>query len=206
MVITCNRTPFHHIFIKDTFSDSAYQEVWDEMVFLRLRMQGPETTGAAYKKSDPSVRKKRGVGIFLEKIYTDMMYSSISFHTKRLIEDKTLFNNAQTLAEENYYFKHWNPANFKMYVLAQYYKDRHFYKPHHDVALFSSVTVLHQKPKAYSGGNFSFPEFDYTVELEDNTTVIFPSSITHEVDEVEMEESDGLSGRFSITNFINLRV
>ena len=206
MVIICNKTPFHHIIVKETFGDVPYQEVWDELVFLKLRMQGPEQTGASTSNTDPKDVRKKGVGVFLNKIYTDLSVSSIVFQTKRFLTDKRLTDKIQGLAEENYYFKHWNPEVLMDSFLAQYYDHGDFYKSHHDTALFSSVTVLHQTPKQYLGGNFVFPEFDYVVELEDNMSIIFPSVITHAIDELEIQKSGKMLGRFSITNFLNLRV
>ena len=204
MVIICNNAPFHHIIIKDFFHAIAYQEVFDELTFLRPRMEGPESTGASASKQNPSETRKRGIGIFLNKIYQDLTQSSIFYHTRNLFSDE-ITSKMHKFADSNYYFRHWNRDTMRDSIIAQYYDHGDYYKSHTDTALFSAVTALYQKPKAFEGGRFVFPEFDYSVELEDNMTLIFPSVLTHEVEEVKIPTSGQMIGRFSITNFISQR-
>lgn len=206
MLIIHNKEPFDHFIIKDVFVPISYREIFDELVFLRPRMGGPETTGASNNKEDASDTKKKGVGIFLDKIYQNLSQSSIYFHTRKFFNNKELNNAIISAQKSNYYFKHWNPDSLSDSIIAQYYDHGDFYKPHHDAALFSAVTVFYQKPKAYEGGRFMFPEFDYSVEIEDNMTLLFPSVITHEVEQVQIPKSGQMIGRFSLTNFITFKV
>lgn len=200
MIVICNREPFDHIIIKDFFHPVAYKEVIEELIFLRPRMRGPESTGASSNKENPKESKKRGVGIFLDSIYTDLNQSSITFQTRNLFCDQ-INSKMELIAKRNYYFRHWQHPK-KDSIIAQYYDHGDYYKSHSDTALFSAVTALYQKPKKFEGGRFVFPEFDYSVDLEDNTTLIFPSVLDHEVEEVTIPTSGELLGRFSITNFI----
>ena len=204
MIVIRNQAPFDHIIIKDFFSSIAYQEVWDELVFLRPRMGGPETTGASFNNQDPKDNKKRGVGVFLDSVYNGLDKSSIFFHTRNLFNDE-LTKKISDIGKSNYYFRHWRLEAIQDSIIAQYYDHGDFYKTHTDTALFSAVTTLFQTPKAFNGGKFVFPEFDYSIDLEDNMTLIFPSVLTHEVEEVSIEKSGYLLGRFSITNFITFR-
>lgn len=204
MLVIYNHAPFDHIVIKDFMEPRQYKEVWDELVFLRLRMRGPESTGASSNKQNPSDYNKRGVGIFLEEIYRDNGFSSIAFHTRRFFRDKELTDRIK--GRESKYFCDWDPENMQDSIIAQYYDDSDYYKPHTDKCLFSIITVLHQTPKMFAGGRLKFPEFDYALDIEDNTSIIFPSTILHEVEQLSIKKSGQLLGRFSVTNFVSRRM
>lgn len=204
MIVIHNQEPFDHIIVKELLAPSQYQEVVDELIFLRPRMNGPENTGASYNKQNPQDSAKSGVGVFLNSLYSDIKYSSINFHTRKLFGDPLIQEKIKGVS--NYYFRHWNPENMQDSIIVQYYDHGDFYKPHVDVSIFSAVTAIYQNPKSFEGGNFRFPEFDYSIEIEDNMTLIFPSVLQHEVEPLYIEKSGQLLGRFSITNFIYQKI
>ena len=47
-----------------------------------------------------------------------------------------------------------------------------------------------KEPKKFTGGDFSFSDYDVTIPCVNNSMVIFPSSFKHEVSPVEMTSDD----------------
>jgi hypothetical protein len=85
-----------------------------------------------------------------------------------------------------------------------YYENGDYYKPHHDVAIFSSILYYWRGAKNFTGGELYFPEIEMKIEMKKNRMVLFPSWLIHEVSEIKMNDSTNileLSGRFSITYF-----
>ena len=90
------------------------------------------------------------------------------------------------------------------YNFVSYYENGDYYKPHHDVANFSSILYYWRGEKNFTGGELFFPELEMKIEMKKNRMVLFPSWLLHEVSEVKMNDNVNLlelAGRFSITYF-----
>ena len=74
------------------------------------------------------------------------------------------------------------------------------YAPHPDLAVMSAVTLLHEDPKQYTGGELCFSDYDYTPKMENNTTILFPSFEQHEVKHIKG------SGRYSLNQFFFVHI
>lgn len=91
----------------------------------------------------------------------------------------------------------------------KYYEDTDYYKSHHDIARFTSLTYLYKEPKAFAGGDLYFEEFDYTIPIENNRLVVFTGCLKHASTDIKMneEKKDIICsgyGKYTITNFMDV--
>ena len=146
---------------------------------------------------------KRNKGIFLDTVYTEPHFSDIlEISNRRLGEYLSLVH--EEAKDSNWFFKYLNTCSVK--TTLAYYEEGDYYKAHKDLALLTAITWVYEEPKRFKGGNVTFPDHDLTVEVDNNTTVIFPGCIPHQVSEVSMLDSKdkgkGL-GRYAMIQFGN---
>jgi Rps23 Pro-64 3,4-dihydroxylase Tpa1-like proline 4-hydroxylase len=89
-------------------------------------------------------------------------------------------------------------------TLVSYYENSDYYKPHSDVAVYSTLTYLYKDPKNFTGGDISFiiENERLDIEIQNNLSIVFPSGYLHEVSPVTILNS-GLEdhGRYCISLF-----
>lgn len=206
MKVELKTVPFMHILIDDFYNEVQYKSVWKELMHLYPNFGSPSKTHAATDEDGRMLKK--GTGAFLLHIYSDLNFSSIEKHTKsNLFSEKFKNETYQNSNSPNtillkYY--HQLDRN-KSTILVQHYMNGDYYKPHQDFAcLLTSATIMHSKKKKYKGGEYNFPYYNYSVDIKNNQTIIFPSAIHHEITEIKMNSSDPEDGRFSISLFMHL--
>lgn len=192
------KEPFNHIIVENYFSEQEYDLVWKELMFLYPRMRPPEGTSAA--QDHRGVRQKKGIGIFVDNVYTDRGYSDILRVTRKVL-CKEILDVAEN--DLDLYYKLLKSVD-RDSTLAQLYTNGDYYRAHRDTSVFTTITVLHKTPKQYEGGELYFPEFDYAIDLKDNQALIFPSILSHEVCEVKQLNNNAEEGRFSISQLMNV--
>lgn len=202
------KTPFPHLILEDVYTEEEQELMWNEIVFLEKKFLPPSETGAAIESiitiDDPSTSSKvkiqygkRGYGIFLDDLFTRKNVSDIIKITQKLYNSKIL----TACKETDLILAQLYQLNYDTTVVNKYV-DGDFYSPHTDLCIISIISVLHKTPKKYSGGELEFPEYNHTIDLNNNQALIFPSLIRHGVKEVNMESKNDLDGRFSITKLI----
>jgi hypothetical protein len=200
MNVDLRLNPFPHVFIDHFYNDQSYNLVWKELMHLYPKMLPPNLTGAAV--NERGVPRKKGIGIFIDSVYVDRSYSDIARANLSIFSNE-FKNKIDEFSEipEAFYFKLYkliDPSS-KIGILLQLYTNGDYYHPHLDTSIFTSVVVLNSQEKKYSGGELYFPEYNHSIDLENNQLVIFPSIIMHEVKEVKMESNNPEEGRFSIS-------
>ena len=178
--------PFPYIRIFDFYSDDELKLIWEELDFIlngRI-LCDPEKTGTA---KENGISLKQNKGIFLDNLYYDRNTSNI------LNINRNLFSTIVNISSESNI--HWIFKNSLKTLnwdatLISYYENSDYYEKHNDISEFTCLTWFYKKPKKFSGGDLSFPDFDLKIEVEDNSLILFPSSIGHEVSEVKMEQKD----------------
>lgn len=177
--------PFPYVRIFNFYSDDELKLIWEELEFIlndRI-IGGPEKTGTA--RNDGVVLKKNK-GIFLDNLYSDRENSNI------LTVNRKVFLNLLKISSES---NHWVFKNSLESVnwdgtLISYYENSDHYKKHYDVSAFTCLTWFFKKPKKFSGGDLIFSDFNLKIEVEDNSLILFPSGVSHEVSEVKMNPED----------------
>ena len=90
----------------------------------------------------------------------------------------------------------------------RYYHNGEYYKPHTDKAMpFLAFSYFHKQPKRFTGGELTFPKYDYSFDCDNNSLIIFPGWVEHGVNEVSIQNSDYYDGygRYAITSFFGFK-
>lgn len=197
--------PFEHIIIHDVFTPDQLTKVWSEIQFLHPRLVRVGVNGfdgGSAKDEQGNLLKQNSV-ISLNEVYNNQ--TSVSYILQYLAD---LFHSDEltnpSVNELGYYFKLYVKAR-TFYFKLQYYENNDGYESHTDVSVFTNNLFLYREPKGFTGGDFVFDEYDYTVSCETNKMVIFPSTIKHSVTSVKMLDDTPMSGRYSITTFQNIK-
>lgn len=200
MRIEIKKEPFDHIIIHDVLDDIQMQRVGNEIQFIEPRMKrvGEEGyIGGSAKDQHSGDYLKTNRGIFLNNTYNPQ--NNVSYLVEYMLQLCTSRELNSRAEELGFYFRLFCKVT-RYYFLLQYYGDGDEYKSHRDNSTFTSILFLHKEPKNFTGGDFYFEEYDYTVTPENNKMIIFPSVIYHTVTPVKIIDPEiPLGGRFSLT-------
>lgn len=182
-----NKLPFEHLIIDNMYTDDEMVKLKREMEYLSHKMLQPEFTEADNKS-------KKGEGIFTEQVFLSGMSDIVSVNRK-------LYSLPVLLeAEATHHSLAYISICKEDCTLINHYMDGDFYGPHTDISVLSAVTFFKFDENDYSGGDFIFTDFDYTIKTEHNRCVLFPSLVKHEVKPVKVEP--GGRGRYSMAQFL----
>jgi hypothetical protein len=197
MNIELKLEPFHHIIVNGFYDDISKQKVLDEIIAYRQqgKFLDPSQSGSALDENGNPLKKNESFffgqdefdNSFCQEYFNNWM---ADFHNI----EYNLFKN------KSWFFTQRFP--FMAETLISYYKDNDNYVPHTDQSALTMLTWLNKEPKKFTGGDLYFPDFDYTVEYKNNSTIIFYSRLLHEVKPVKIEGEGDNNGRFCITNFM----
>ena len=190
MRIVKNKLPFPHVIIHDFYTDKELCDIWREIDFLSCpnKLHPPEETNSAL--DDNGIPLKNNLAIHVDDVYTDRKYSSILSINRKSLNAELLYE----IAEFDFSFHNLITCNSDSTLLSYYAGGGH-YKPHRDMASYTSLCWFYKKPKSFIGGDLYFPDYDYTLEVENNMQIYFMSSIRHGVTEVKGH------GRYTLTQF-----
>jgi hypothetical protein len=203
MKIIKNKEPFPHIFIEDYFNKLEISQIWTELEFLSYvqKLKSPEETSTA--KTKDSVLLKNNFGVHLDTLYSKREISNILTFNRKIFDK----NFIDEIGEFDFSFKNFKVCNLD-YTLLSYYENFGYYKPHADVSTYTALTWIYKEPKMFLGGDLFFPEYDYKIEIKNNSLLLFNSAILHQVVEIKMENCSinqfGMfsgNGRYCISQF-----
>lgn len=191
--------------IEDIFSKSEIRSILDECsnIYKHVGFDEPEKTGSA-KYADGTSRKKNS-GIFIDELFSGRGRNISSI--LRIIENKIFsietIEQYESLNPFNSLIKNCNSHT----TLLNYYEDNNYYDYHHDSSAFSVVSIFHEEPKHFSGGDliFMIDNKEIRIETKNNMSIIFPSSYLHKVSPISFNgklENGKLMGRFSIVQLL----
>jgi len=198
MKIIANKKPFDHILIKDFYSKEELKLIWRENEFVFDKLGDPEATRAAME-DDGEGRKKSGRGIFLDEVYGRREFSDILRITRKTFNCEELDEEIEKMG--SVYFNLFRKTNWDSTML-QYYEEGDYYKQHDDSAFFTAIYTFYKEPKCFDGGDLYFEKYDYTLPIRNNQLILFPSIVSHGVNEVTMKKPGYMNGRFSIAHLI----
>jgi len=191
--------PFPFLEIKNLYNDEELKLIWKELDFLNCinKLEPPENTGTAVDEKT-KIPLKKNTGLFLDYTYTKRNLSNILTINPKLFAPE-IINAFSKLSFGYEIIKNTNSDR----TLISYYENGGYYKPHEDKAMFTAVTWFFKKPKAFTGGNFYFTDYNIQVEIENNMTVLFPSFVKHDVDKIILKNKDLIGyGRYAMTQFL----
>ena len=190
MFIRNYQTPFYHTIIDNFYTDDELRLIWQELDFITPNLLPPKDT----QSISPAMKK----GVFLHDLYKNMEFSNIFKMSRKLFTAGISEARSQNPFLD--YLKHKNADS----TLINYYTNKAFYSHHQDDSIITAVTALWKEPRAFTGGDLRFPDYDYTSNLSNNSVIIFPGFTEHEVTKVEMDNQQVGYGRYSITQFMTI--
>jgi hypothetical protein len=192
---------YYFLQIKNLMKQEELAEVWDEIKFLSYRSKFEFDTNTA--RDNNNEMRSNKIGIWLDSVYTSRKYCNYFKYYQKWITDETKEN----LLKTNLFWRELLHCRIDT-TLFSYYEDGKFYKEHEDTARLTQLFWTYQHPKKFTGGQINFVDFNYQIEIEDNSMVVFPSWFRHEVKPVLLNEKtpdcqDKLlcNGRYVFTTF-----
>lgn len=205
MKVTHFLDPFPLITIENTFTEEELKLIWEELDFLchPSKLKSPEETGTAVDEDEHSSPMKKNGGLWMDQLYGDRNISNL------LRVNRTIFleEHSQEIFRNHphWFWKNFNP-NYDETLLS-YYEDGDEYLPHWDTAYATALHWFYKEPKRFEGGSLTFTEYKLNIECKNNCSVIFPSTMYHQVHPVKIEEEyrNQKNGRFCMTQFLSFR-
>lgn len=194
-----DKDQFPYLIIDNFYDDNELESIWEELDFLcyNQKLKPPESTGTAF--DDKNFILKKNSALWLDSAYKDRNLSNI------LQVNRKIFNiwTDVVVKHPSWFFN--NVDIIRDTTLISYYENQDHYKRHKDHGYLTSLTWFYKEPKRFNGGNLHFDEFNLTIEVKNNRTIMFPSTIWHSVDPVIMgtEFCGKKNGRFCMTHFMN---
>jgi hypothetical protein len=196
MNIQLIKEPFGYIVIDDMYTDEELELIWREIDFLTPKLKSPEETGSAIDV-ELNDYKKKASALFLDAVYSQREVSDILTLNRKLFSDEII--TAGKSLHPIYGFM--DLCNHDTTLLNRYV-DGGYYAPHRDVAVLTAVTFFIDGV-GFTGGDFQFTDYNYSVEQKNNRTIIFPSPARHAVSKIKVPENG--KGRYSMAQFIMMR-
>ena len=123
-------------------------------------------------------------GIELDTVYNQRREISDILTLNRKAFDKSFLDTLSQLSPLILDIKLVNEDFTKI----KYYEDGEYYKSHQDNARFTMLTYLYKEPKAFTGGDLYFEDFNYTIPIENNMLIFFTGCINHTSTELKMTD------------------
>jgi len=195
-------TEFSFILFENIFNFEEQKSIFKECMFLcdPIKLQLTERSSAARRKDGKL--KKSNKGLFLEEIYKDRKYSNYLALYKKPFE----LLDMNTIAKQDDNFLPYTTTNVDN-TLFSYYQDGDYYESHIDDAKFTYLFWACSEPKQFTGGELVLDDINYTVEIKNNSGILFPSKARHTVNKIAMEDKTPFNcrGRFSFSTFFGVK-
>ena len=188
------------IFIRDFYSNIELTSIFNELKFLSSidRFKDPTDPDGPGTAMSNGVVLKSGKGMHLDVVYKDRSESDI------LKVNRKLFSKETTTLLESYhsffrYVRRSNADNTKLH----YYTNGDYYKSHVDDCVVTAISFFNIDPKGYRGGDLVL-EHRLKIPCLNNSLVVFPSIMWHEVTPIVMYDFSPNMGRYSMTQFLEM--
>jgi|TARA_Y100001970_G_scaffold282382_1_gene395112 hypothetical protein len=188
------------IFIRDFYSNIELTSIFNELKFLSSidRFKDPTDPDGPGTAMSNGVVLKSGKGMHLDVVYKDRSESDI------LKVNRKLFSKETTTLLESYhsffrYVRRSNADNTKLH----YYTNGDYYKSHVDDCVVTAISFFNIEPKGYRGGDLVL-EHRLKIPCLNNSLVVFPSIMWHEVTPIVMYDFSPNMGRYSMTQFLEM--
>jgi hypothetical protein len=190
-------SPFPHVIINDCYSQEELEDIKLELKFLS-KPNKLMVSGIMHGGCGGTTHK----AILLEETYSNRKISDIL----TIFDKKYSKELVDQIVEKFPSFIKLKFINSKITKL-RYYFDGEKYSAHTDTSRdFIALSFFHSNPKKFTGGEIHFTDYDYTVECSDNTYILFPFYIKHEVFEVKISNDEYYNGngRYCVSQFLDV--
>lgn len=189
------------LLVKDFFDSYEKELMENELKFLIKphKLLPPEQTSAATYEN--GVRKKRGMGRFLEDIYMDKACSEILQINRKYFT----LEFAEQIEKYSKHFRYLRTSS-RSSTLLNYFEGNDHYKAHYDSCVLTITTYFWKLPKRFEGGELIFTDYNYKTDVSPWDLLVFPSYLLHEVTPLKLldkTQDEDLPGRVSLSTFVS---
>jgi hypothetical protein len=189
--------PFPHVVIYDFYTEKELEDIKHELKFLTKpdKLMPP---GIMHGMVEPTNHH----ALLLEDAYANRKISDILTIFKRKY-DKNLVDLIVDKFPEFMKIKHINSRITKV----RYYYNDDAYPPHIDITRdFLAFSYFHSHPRKFSGGELHCTDYNYTLDCSDNTFMLLPSYVKHEVLKVQIGDDEYFNGngRYCVSQFLDV--
>ena len=197
MIIDIFNEKFPYMVVDDYYNEEELRLIWEELDFLsyphKLKRATKERGGAT---GNTGQLLKKNFHRYIDRIYSERELSNI------LTVNRKLFDDDYKILRQHPHWFFQNVVFNKDYTQVGYYENNDHYGEHRDSASVTALTWLYKEPKKFIGGDLFLSSDKIKIDCVNNRTLIFPSMITHSVNEIHMnEEKPSRHGRYVITQF-----
>lgn len=193
--------PFPHLIIRNTFNEHELNLIWRELEFLNSpsKLARPCFNSTAVDQLT-GLSLSNNYSLFLDDVYTKREVSDILSINKKILDPGIVeaFSGLSPL------HGHINIID-RYTTMIRYYETGEYYRGHRDNARFTALSYFFKEPKSFTGGDLHFDDFDYTVNIENNMTILFVGGIIHSTTELSMtDHTERFSGygRYAMSQFL----
>ena len=199
MKFTIVKEPIPYLYIDEIFTPYELRKIYQELEFIQPNLLGPDHTGTAFTiKDETKIDLKKNKGVFLDALFPFRKFSSILTFNRKFFTPEILNNLTKCHPAYNLIYN-CNQDN----TLISYYEDSEHYGRHSDQSIITINSWFFKEPKNFLGGEFIFSDYNISIPVKNNSSVIFFSCYKHEVTPVKIiNKSVECSGRFSMSMFI----
>jgi Rps23 Pro-64 3,4-dihydroxylase Tpa1-like proline 4-hydroxylase len=194
--------PFPHAVIDDFYDEKELKLIWQELDYYTYsdKLVPASTLDGAILNGE-SLPKHNGIQ--LDELYQNNRKISNILQCNRKLFNKDILESFASLSPLIWDIKEVSHD----ITLIKYYEDTDYYKAHKDEPRFTCLTYLHKEPKAFTGGDLHFHQFNYTIPIVNNRLIFFTGCIEHASTTISMnddykdKEFSGF-GKYTITQFL----
>lgn len=198
-IVSLNNS-YNFLKISNFLSSEELESVWDEITFLAYKSKHLSDPGSALDEFNKPIATSSG--IWLDDIYKERSICNYFKYYKTWLSE-----DLKNHLEKAFYWRSFFICDDDS-TLLRYYENNSFYKPHIDQARFTQLYWTFKEPKKFTGGQLIFDDFNYEIEIENNTMIVFPSWLFHQVKPVVLKEGTpdnkdkyNCNGRFVFSTF-----
>ena len=191
--------PFPYMIIYDFYNEDELNLIWEELNFYTKpnKLLEAKNYGGIEDKTNAKA-------IELDSIYDTHRNLSNILTVNRKLFNKDVLNAIEGMGGEYSIVHRSNYDTTKV----RYYHDKDYYEPHIDSQFhFLGFSYFYKEPKRFNGGELFFPDYNLSLECNNNTMIILPGWVKHGVKEITISDSNYFDGygRYAITSFFGIK-
>lgn len=185
-----------YVLVKNLYLPEELSLIKTEIKQLQQHVNNHDPLSAVH--NGESLRK--GKGVFIQDVTGGPrgLNSSVIHRLSRKIFSEFFYRDVRN---HGYMFGVFEDLDDD-YTIVSYYGNEDYYKSHTDTAIFTAITFI--TLDEFEGGELEFSQFNEVIKPVENTMVIFPSAVRHQVNPVKYDK-EGFC-RASIANFIDYKI
>lgn len=193
-----NENGLKYYTIKNVFNENEIDGFYEIFYKLKPHLLPPELSGSAFSENLKPI--KSNSSIFTNQITP---YPAIfsDFEKKFGFHRSIFVNLLGKNNQDNIYSLLLNNINSFNSLISYYNKNNDNYRSHFDNSIMTCLIWMNEKDRNYSGGDLHFPDYDITIESDENTGILFPSCVKHKVTNIRIINPLKNKGRITYTTF-----